>query len=340
MEEVKNSPEEEKKITPEEVKSKLPFNGNKKFIWIIVAILILGGAYFYGKKPNSPLTKLFQKGITQDEAKAKVKELIDNSGGGAEVTGVTMENGLYKVTVNSNKQDFPVYVTKDGKKFFPQGPVDFDEAKKQAEAAKQKEADTYKPVEKSDKPVVDLYVMGFCPYGNKSEDTLKPVYSLLKDKVTFNFHYIVDVTDNKVQSLHGDKEVTEDEREACILRDYGKDKWMDFVTYVNDKCGSDGSCWEDAAKSGSINTAKVTACVTSSGVTLMKAEADASKKTGASGSPTMIINGSQTKAVYQYGNSDAYKTEICNAFNNPPSECSQKLGSSTDASAQGGSCGN
>jgi hypothetical protein len=334
--------EEEKQITPEEVKKSLPFSEKKNYIWIAIAILILGGVYFYAKKPGSAFGKLAslgKKGITQDEAKAKVEDFIKNNGGSVTIKSVTEENGLYKVTVTSNGQDFPTYVTEDGTKFFPQA-IDFEEAKQQAEAAKQKEADTYKPVEKSDKPVVDLYVMAFCPYGNKAEDTIKPVYNLLKDKVTFNFHYIVDVTDNKIQSLHGDKEVTQDEREACILRDYGKDKWMNFVTYVNDKCGSDGACWEDAAKSLSINTAKVNSCVSVSGLTLMKAEADVSKAAGASGSPTMIINGSQTKAVYQYGNSDAYKTEICSAFNNMPDVCSQKLGSTTDTSAQGGSCGN
>ena len=138
MEEIKNNPEKEPKITPEEVKSKLPLNFDKKFIWIAIAILVLGGAYFYGKKPNSPLTKLFQKGITQDEAKAKVEKFIADNGGGAEVKGVSEDNGLYKVTVSANGQEFPSYVSKDGTKFFPQA-IEFADVEKQVEAAKQKE---------------------------------------------------------------------------------------------------------------------------------------------------------------------------------------------------------
>jgi hypothetical protein len=69
----------------------------------------------------------------------------------------------------------------------------------------------------------------------------------------------------------------------------------------------------------------------------MKAEADASSAAGASGSPTMTINGQTTQAVYQYGNSEGYKKAICDAFNTAPTECSKTLSSSTSTS-QGGSC--
>jgi hypothetical protein len=307
--------------------------GNKTYA--IVAVIVLAVIIFIGYNYKKPENK--NAGIGADAAKAKVEALIKDSGGAATVKDVTEEGDLYKITVSANGQDQPVYVTKDGTKFIQQA-ITFDEiAKQQAEAKKQQE-EAAKPAPKSDKPAVDLYVMSFCPYGNKAEDTMKSVYVLLKNKVDFNFHYIVSVEGDKITSLHGQPEVDQDEREACVLRDYGKGKWLDFASYVNTNCGSDGKCWEAGARSVGVDTAKVSACVASDGAALMKTNADASSAAGATGSPTLNINGKASQAVYQYGNAEAYKKTICDAFNTAPAECSTTL-SSEASTSQGGSCG-
>lgn len=276
-------------------------------------------------------------GIGTEAAKLKVEQFIKDGGGNATVKEVTEEGDLYKVVIDANNQDMITYVSKDGTKFFPQA-IDFAEAQKQIEEARKQEEEANKEIPKTDRPAVDLYVMSFCPYGNKAEDTLQPVYNLLKNKADFNFYYIVTADGDKVTSLHGQPEVDQNEREACVLKNDGKDKWMSFVTYINANCGSDGSCWEKGAQSLGIDTAKVTSCVASQGTSLMKADAEASNAAGASGSPTMRINGVQTKTVYQYGNSEEYKKVICGAFNTAPAECSQEL-SSTTSTAESGSCG-
>lgn len=307
--------------------------GNSSFA--IGAVIILVVIIFIGYNYKKPETK--NVGIGTEAAKAKVEALIKDSGGAATIKEVTEEGDLYKITVSANGQDQPVYVTKDGTKFIQQA-VTFEEIEKQKEEAKKQQEEATKPAPKSDKPAVDLYVMSFCPYGNKAEDTMKSVYVLLKNKVDFNFHYIVTSEGDKITSLHGQPEVDQDEREACVLRDYGKGKWLDFASYVNANCGSDGKCWEAGAKSLAIDTAKISACVASSGTALMKAEAEISNAAGASGSPTLIINGQTSQVAYQYGNSEAYKKAICDAFNTAPEECSKTL--SSDAStSQGGSCG-
>jgi len=298
----------------------------------LVVVAVLGGGYYYSLQ--------MKKLITKEEAKAKIEKLIKDSGDAATtVKDAVEEGGLYKVVISSRGQDQSIYVAKDGTKFFPQA-VSFEEIEKQkAEADKLAEAE--KNVPKSDKPVVDLYVMSFCPYGNKAEDTMKPVYDLLKNKVDFNFQYIVSVSGDTVNSLHGAKEVAQNEREACVLKDYGKDKWFGFVSYVNAKCGADGACWEAGAKSLGLNTAKITACVASDGLALMKSDAEASDAAGASGSPTLKINGVNSKAVYQYGNPEALKKAICDTFNTVPAECSKTLVSQATAAqtaATGGSC--
>ncbi|MDQ1283866.1 MAG: hypothetical protein QG620_214 [Patescibacteria group bacterium] len=279
--------------------------------------------------------------LTPEEAKIKALEFIDKNlvqpGTKVEVKNITEENGLYKFELDVSGQSITAYMTKDGKKFFP-SVMDIEETEKKAVEAKAAEEEAEKNVPKSDKPQVDLYVMSFCPYGNKAEDTLKPAYELLKNKVDFNFRYIVNTKDGKIQSLHGEKEVAQNEREACVMKNYGKDKWMEFVTYVNANCGSDGLCWEDGAKSLSIDTAKINSCVTSEGLKLMQADEKSSGDAKATGSPTMMINGSSTKAVRKYGDSESYKQAICNAFNEAPEECATVLGVET-ATAEGGSCG-
>lgn len=316
----------------------------KKMVLLAVAIIVVLIAVVGYRFKGANLMNFFkhEKVLTADEAKSAALDFIDKnlvqSGTKVDISGVVVEGGLYKMDIDVSGQKITAYMTKDGSKFFPTGM----DMKTDPAAAKtdQSVAAPDKEITKSDKPVVDLYVMAFCPYGNQSEDTLKPVYDLLKNKVTFNFHYIVSVSGSEVQSLHGAKEVTENEKEACVLKNYGKDKWMNIVSYVNANCGSDGACFETGAKTLGIDIAKINTCVTSDGMTLMKDNEKASTDAGASGSPTMLVNGVTTSAVYQYGDSEKYKQIICSAFKTAPAECSKTLESKTVTASQGGSCGN
>lgn len=313
---------------------KQPIYKDKNVILAAIIVVLLVAYGIYTKKID--VKSWFQTGLSQEQAKTKVEDFVKNNliapGTEFSVKEAVEENGLYKVTVTVGKQEIVSYLTKDGKKFFPQV-MDIAEVEKQAADAKKQAEESNKEIPKADKPTVDLYVMSFCPYGNKSEDTLKPAYDLLKNKVDFNFHYIVSSNGDEIQSLHGVKEVDQNKREACVLKDYGKDKWFNFVAYVNKNCGSDGACWEAGAKAGGLDTAKISGCVAAQGVALMKANEEASKNANASGSPTMTINGVSTKAVYQYGNSEAYKQAICDAFNKAPAECSKVLASNGAAAA-------
>jgi len=319
--------------TPERKKTAL-------FVGAIIVVLLVVWGY---KSKGMDLMTFFkhEKVLTAEEAKASALDFIDKNlvqpGTKVDISGVTVEKGLYKMNIDVSGQKIVAYMTKDGSQFFPTA---MDMNANPAAAKNDQPAAEDKEITKNDKPVVDLYVMAFCPYGNQAEDTLKPVYDLLKNKVTFNFHYIVSVNGDEVQSLHGAKEVTEDEKEACVLKTYGNDKWMSMISYVNTNCGSDGACFETGAKTLGIDVTKINTCVTASGLDLMKANEKASKDAGASGSPTMLINGTTTSKVYQYGDSETYKQTICSAFKTAPAECSKTLASKTATASQGGSCGN
>jgi glutaredoxin len=280
-----------------------------------------------------------QDTVTQ-ETLAFVNNALLQGASAAELTSVSESAGLYNMKLMVNGKEIDSYVTKDGKLFFPQA-INVEEVSALATTGAGAEPEApAQPAVKSDKPKVELYVMSFCPYGNKAEETMYPVYKLLKDKVEWNVHYIVSVSGTSVNSLHGQPETDQNIREVCVKENYDMDAFWKFMSYVNNNCGNNGACWKDAAKDAGADASVIETCVTKKGLEYMKAEADASNAAGAQGSPTLLINGQGTSAVYQYGNTAAYQKAICDAFNTPPEACGEvSVAASTTASTAGGSCG-
>jgi len=305
------------------------YSSSKKNLWMIATI-------FLGIVVVILLVLNFSGGITGHvisgkEAGEKLLNIYTSRGTtGLTIDSIEEESGVYKINFAYQGSIIPVYMTKDGKLAGSLSLVPDSSSTTQTQNQETQE------IPKSDKPKAELYVMSFCPYGNRAEDTMLPVYNLLKNKVDFNVHYIVSVSGDAVQSLHGQPEVDENIRESCVLTNNGLDKWWAFINYVNDNCGSDGSCWKQAAQQAGVSEASISSCVSTKGLSLMKEEADASDAAGVSGSPTLIINGVETTSVYQYGNSEAYKQAICSAFTTAPEECEETLSSSTTTT--GGSC--
>ena len=94
----------------------------------------------------------------------------------------------------------PVYLTKDG---VLAGSLN------NIEPVSSTVAPTQENLPKSDKPVVELFVMSYCPYGTQAEKGILPVLALLGDKIDFKLrmvHYI----------LHGEPEDLENKRQLCI----------------------------------------------------------------------------------------------------------------------------
>ncbi len=199
-----------------------------------------------------------------------------------------------------------------------------EEVQKQV-ANPQTQAQASAEVQKTDKPTVDLFVMSFCPYGNRAENTVKPVKDLLGDKVNWNVHYIVSPQGNNFRSLHGPKEVDQDLRELCVNKLYDANTHWDFMLYVNENCGSDGSCWKDAANATGVAPKEIETCMQENGKELLGAEAKATQEKQVRGSPTLFINGVESKIIYRYENPEAIKNAICSAFENAPEECETVL---------------
>lgn len=311
---------------------------NTKGAFILpVAILIIGlvGGIAIGTGGFQNLRDLVSGKNTEKIAQKTIDYINTQLGEGmqAELQEVSEAHGVYEVKFTIQDQETMAYTTKDGSLIFPSA-IDTTATSTQPEREESAQAE----IPKTEKPEVELFVMSFCPYGNRAENTIKPVYELLGDKVDWKIHYIVSEQGGNIQSLHGQIEVDQDARELCVLKNQGLASWFDFATYVNQNCGSKGECWEDGAKEVGLDLTTITSCADNQGTEMLTEEAAISKEKGASGSPTLLINGVKSRAVYQYGNSEAYKKEICSGFEAPPEECNETLAQSSGNPTSGGAC--
>jgi hypothetical protein len=181
---------------------------------------------------------------------------------------------------------------------------------------------------KSDKPVVELFVMSYCPYGLQMEKAYLPVMELLKDKATMDIKFVS-------YAMHEKKEIDENTRQYCIQ----KDQASKFVAYL--KCFTGKDDYKACLKEAGVSESKVNSCVTKAdkefGITakyndqsswlsgqfpIYPVHAAQNEQYGVQGSPTLVINGAQVDAARS---PEAVKQTICGAFNNPPAECAQTL---------------
>ena len=155
--------------------------------------------------------------------------------GEASLESVEETSGIYKLITSYQGRNITLYATKDGKYLMMQG-VNTEEFKNNQETQSGSQQQTNFDAPDKETPTVELFVMSFCPYGNQAEQTMEPVYKKLGDSVNWEPHYIVSNENGEISSLHGQKEVEQNKRELCVLKDHGAGKWFDFVNYVNENC--------------------------------------------------------------------------------------------------------
>jgi len=259
---------------------------------------------------------------------------------------------LYRLKLSVNSQNFISYITKDGNLLFPEF-VDMNPPKPLT-------------IPLSEKPVVDLFVMSFCPAGNQAEDLMKPVVDLLGSVADFNLHYIIYSdyqsedfclsSEQKYCSMHRTAEVNQDIRELCVA-EYQPDKLWNFVDEINKRTTAEKveEEWETIAMDLGLNIDEIKRCQEEEGTILLDREIgltnqeypvqDPSKhqrdgeygfEEDIQGSPTLVVNG----MIYDGERSTkGYKDAICEAFENVPSVCSQETESSENSEeVQTGTC--
>ncbi|MCK4808492.1 MAG: thioredoxin domain-containing protein [Candidatus Aenigmarchaeota archaeon] len=150
-----------------------------------------------------------------------------------------------------------------------------------------------------EKPVtLDMYIMSQCPYGVQAEDGAIPAVKKLIDSVDYNIYFIAnDNGDGTFSSLHGQPEVDENMRQICIMEKY-PEQFLDYLTCLNKDYRNAGTAWKSCAESNSIDTTEIETCQTGDeGKALFSESIAQAKSVGASGSPTIYLNGE----LYQSG---------------------------------------
>jgi hypothetical protein len=303
---------------------------NKQMLISIVVVLaiILAAVIFtllYNKKDY--------KEISVDEAIAKTENFVNTylmpSGSKATIIDVSEEYGLYKMNINIGSES-PVesYVTKDGKLFFPQA-INIDQEVPVPATGNTASTPATTVSVKNDKPVVELFVMSYCPYGTQIEKGILPVIETLSNKIDYTLKFVD-------YAMHDKPELNENLVQYCIQKEQ-PEKLTDYLTCFLDE-GNSADCLTTTA----INKSKVNNCVSATDKEF-KVTANYNNKTdwqgsypsfnvdkadndkyGVGGSPALIINGSQ---ISSGRDSASLLTTICSAFNTPPAECNTQLNS-------------
>jgi glutaredoxin len=301
---------------------------------ILVIILALIGFTTLRK----PTTKNLSADEAKNTAETFVNQFLMSGGSKATIKGITEEYGMYKLQIDITSDVVESYITKDGKLFFPQA-LNIAEMGAQANSTAPTETAAVAPADlpKTDKPVVELFVMSQCPYGTQIEKGILPVVDLLGKKMDFQLKFVD-------YAMHGETELNEQMNQYCINTTQS-DKYYSYL-----KCfltaGDTASC----LKSTGINQAKVDSCVKTTdakykitenfknkvgyqgsypGFDIYKAD---NTKYGVGGSPTLVING---KTVQSGRDPKTLLATICAAFNNQPEECKTALSSDTPAAGFG-----
>jgi hypothetical protein len=277
-----------------------------------------------------------------------VNDNLDQPGSAALLVSIVETKGMYQINTSYQAKNISLYATKDCALLFA-NPLSLDTPEPTpAVTPGVTQAQTPTPTQapkKSARPVVDLFVMSFCPYGVQAETAIGPVVDLLGSKADIRIRYITTVsgtTVSSVKSLHGPSEAQEDLRQLCIRKE-SPDLYGKYLDLFNTRCypvwqnaTQLQSCRENVTATLGISLADSETCASGSeGLGLLKADELDAKKYSATASPTLFING------VKYAGSrtpEAFKTAICTSFETAPAECATNLSSVSAVSSSGG-CG-
>jgi hypothetical protein len=355
----------EKKEQDEEEYKAFDFMKNKKNVGVAGVFFVFGAIISWFLVPS--FTGMVTTEIVSVSADVVGQDTIEyingnllREGFSATLGSVTENNGMYEVSVNVKQdgadagQDVVFYVSGSGQFLFFNEPVDMSEpVERPPEQPDQPTEPPETGVPKSDRPVVNTFIMSYCPFGLQMAKAVIPVMELLGDKVDFNMDYVHYI-------MHGKKEIDQNNYQHCIERDQ-PEKFTEYLRcFVQSddhaKCMTEagvdadqlGTCLTEIDEQFKITELYEDQSTWSNGrYPPYMVDAELTQQYGVGGSPTFVING-QTVKVNR--SPEAVKQAICDAFNTPPEECSVALSTAAEgsgigplgsgsASGSGGSCG-
>lgn len=304
-------------------------NGKSLLVWFVVAIVVVAGIAFYrmkGKDAQNEAKPLPEK--KEQEVRSKANGIVNKliaEGMEFEIGEIVEESELYKINVKVNDRDVASYLSKDMTKFF----TDVIDVKALEETPKEEqEAAVTEVQKKTDKPMVELFVMSHCPYGTQIEKGILPVFKELGTTIDAKIKFVD-------YAMHGEKEVTEQLRQYCIQ----EKEPQKFHAYLDCFLKSEDAttCMRTAA----VNQGILAQCASQTDKDYKVTELLKNKETwvsgqfpqfniskvdndkyGVQGSPTLVINGE----VIQSGRDSASLLKaICSAFTTQPEACMKEL---------------
>lgn len=276
--------------------------------------------------------------ITEDAAKERASNFINSvliaPGTTAEIKEISTEGGVFKLLVETQGKEIVSYMSGDGNMFFP--------SVMDIEMMLDEKAASLLPKEvtqKTEKPVVDLFVMSHCPYGTQIEKGIIPVIKELGDSIDFNLKFVN-------YAMHGEKEVREQVTQYCIEKNQNEN----FLPYLECFLGTDGAptAGEACLAEFEIDSEALASCTeetdTEFNITANLEDQSGqlprfmihdteNKKYGIAGSPALVIN---EQVIDKAGrNPKELLRLICSAFEEKPEACAAELPEATPAAGFG-----
>ena len=139
---------------------------------------------------------------------------------------------------------------------------------------------------------MDVFIMSQCPYGAMIIPTVDHVINHLRENgsdAKVRFQFIGNITDGTLYSMHGESEVNEDLRMACIQELYSENH--DFMSYMLCRAGNYRSDDWQKCLSENMVEADVTNCATGTqGYQLISESFKMANDVGRHASPSWLLN--------------------------------------------------
>lgn len=316
---------------------------NKNTVLVAVAalgIIIVGVLIYANSNSGFSLSNLnLGFGMSKDQVAQKTIDYINDNGlsdSPVSLVSVSDESGMIKIKIKIGANEFDSYVTKDGKLLFPNLPINMAE-NSQDVGSNQPPALTCDTLKKTAAPKLEAFVVSKCPFGLQMQRMIADAIKSIPDLAKYvDVKYIGAVSGNSITAMHGDEEAQENLRQICI-RDEQRSKYWNYIS-CHIKAGDVDSCLSSA----SIDKSKLNACMgdKNRGVAYAKADFDLANGYNATGSPTLVLNGTEIQEFDSDGSpifggrtSDEIKTVICCASESKPGFCSTQLNTAQAASS-------
>lgn len=299
------------------------------FVLLVLLIIAFVFAVSPGKENSNNLNEEDASFVGQE-----TKDFLINTFSLPELNlkSTVVENNLYLHTFEIEGSDFNIHTSLDGEIVFVPGIEPLYKSKMdslESQAQENTEPENV-DLEKSEKPVVELFVMSHCPFGTQAEKGILPVVDLLDDTIDFEIKFV-----NYI--MHDLKEVEEQLLQYCIQKD-SKQDFKDYL-YCFLEDGNTQRCLEET----NLNLDAYSQCIESTDSEYQITEMYENESEWISGrypkflihnqenilyavkgSPTLVINGS---VVNTSRDPQSILNAVCEAFETKPRACNTELSS-------------